>query len=98
MLTATHLQSKVACPNLLSEHTRVHALITLLSCLGRSLTNFKETTEHSTWDLNSQLLQQMQLEERVLLPFHLPQSGTAGFPVDREWDNAPKGPVPSFSH
>lgn len=41
-------------------------------------------SQNVTWDLNFQLLQQVQLEGRVLLLFHLPQSGTAGFPVDRD--------------
>lgn len=61
--------------------------MTPLSCLvcnPRILTNFKETVERLTWDLNSQLLQQVPLEERVLLLSHLPQSGTAGCPADRD--------------
>lgn len=69
----------------------------LLRLQHQILTHFKEPTEHVTWDLTSQLLQLVQLEERVLLLCHLPQSGTAGFPVDREMDLAPEYPVPSLS-
>lgn len=53
-------------------------------CNIRILIRVKLFTKHITWDLNFQLLQQVQLEGRVLLLFHLPQSGIAGFPVDRD--------------
>lgn len=91
-------EERAAWPNLLqraNEDPRPSHTAQLLVCNIRILTNFKETIEHFTWDLNSQRLQQALLEERVLLLFHLPQSGTAASPADREMDLAAEQPVPS---